>query len=303
MAKTFTAEEKGAYKEQKQAEQRELLRQAIEKLTSSDGWRDYLDTRAKFWKYSVSNVILIALQAPHATQVMGAGDRKGKTGWKSLDRRVREEEFRTNAIKILAPQIVYEKDSKGNFIFDDKGKKLVKLVWYKTVDVYDVSQTEGEPLPMITIEPITGESHEEFLYRAEQYIKSLGADVEYGIEPFHWVQGNAAGRKLTASIDATKAINEQTRELIRACAALIGENHFAGMDSEDFPTPQEQEVIIESAAYLTCRNVNLDTEGMAVPFIAKWGLKDDDPKGALKSLAKFAKVIDDVTFQVTEAIS
>jgi hypothetical protein len=301
MAKTFTAAEKEAYKEQRQAEQRELLRQAIDNLTSSEGWQTYLDTRARFWKYSVSNVILIALQAPHATSVMGAGARNGKTGWKSLDRRVKEDEFRTNAIKILAPQIVYEKEN-GKFVLDSDGNKVVKLVWYKTVDVYDVSQTEGEPLPIIEPEPVTGESHEEYLYRAEQYITSMGADVEYGITPFHWIQGNAS-RKLTASIDATKAINEQTRELIRACASIIGNDHFAGMDTDDFPTPQEQEVIIESAAYLACRNVNLDTAGLTVPHIAKWGVKDDDPKGALKSLTKFAKIIDDVTFQVTEAIS
>jgi hypothetical protein len=297
MAKTFTPEEKEAYKTAKQAEQRELLAQAIDKLTSSEGWREYLDTRAKFWKYSVSNVILIALQAPHATQVMGAGDRKGKTGWKSVDRRVKEDEFRTNSIKILAPQIVHEKQN-GQFVLDSEGNKIVKMVWYKTVEVYDISQTEGEPLPVIMPEPITGESHEEYLYRAEQYIKSLGSSVEFGVTPFHWTNW-----PLVAHIDASKAVNSQVRELIRACANIAGTDHIAGLDTDDFPTSAEQEVIIESAAYLTCRNVGLDTAGLTVPHIAKWGLKDDDPKSALKSLTKFAKIIDAVTFKVTEAIS
>lgn len=291
----FTAEDKKAYAEAKREEQRELLAQAIENLCSSEGWQNYLRTRAKFWDYSFSNTILIALQNPNATKVMGAGDRKGKSGWKSLDRRVREEEFRTNSIKILAPMFIYLKDSAGKLVLDDDGKKIIDRVWYKTVEVYDISQTEGEPLPIIQLEPVTGESHEEYLYRAEQYAISMGYTVEYDAMPQE-KGGYCDIEHKKIVVNASRAVNGQVRTLIHETA------HALGVDYTDY-TRQESEVIVESAAFLTCLNIGLDTAGMSVPYIASWGVDGDDPKGALKTLKEFAKVIDELTFKITEAIS
>src|SRR4051794_24649080 len=128
----FTAEDKKAYADAKREEQRELLAQAIENLSSQQGWENYLSTRAKFWDYSFSNTILIALQNPEATKVMGAGARKGNTGWKSVNRRVLEDQFRKQAIKIFAPQFIYAKDANGKIIKDDEGKSVIDRIWYKT---------------------------------------------------------------------------------------------------------------------------------------------------------------------------
>lgn len=292
----FTAEDKKAYAEAKREEQRELLAQAIENLCSSEGWQNYLTTRAKFWDYSFSNTILIALQKPDATKVMGAGDRKGKTGWKSVDRRVKEDQFRSQSIKILAPMFIYAKNDKGKLILDDDGKKIIDRVWYKTVEVYDISQTEGAELPVIQLEPITGESHEEFLYRAEQYAQGgLGYTVEYGAmaqEKGGWC--DVEHKKIV--VNGSRAVNGQVRTLIHEIA------HALGVDYTDY-TRQEAEVIVESAAFLTCLNIGLDTAGMSVPYIASWGVEGDDPKGALKVLKEFAKTIDELTFKITEAIS
>lgn len=286
--KTYSTEEKAAYAESKREEQRELLAQAVQNLCSSEGWKRYLDTRAKFWNYSFANTILIALQRPEATQVAGA-----KKWMKEFNRKVLSGE---KAIKILAPQFVYEKDGKGQFILDDNGQKIIKLIWYKVVNVFDVSQTEGDPVPTVPLEPVTGESHEEFLYRAEQYATAgLGYTVEY--EAMAQEQGgycDLQAKKIV--VNASRAVNGQVRTIIHEIA------HALGIDYTDY-TREEAEVIVESAAYLTCLNVGLDTSGMTVPYIAQWGSKNDDPQGALKTLKTFAKVIDELTFKITEAIS
>jgi hypothetical protein len=289
--KKFSAEDKKAYADSKREEQRAMLAQAVEALCSSDGWKRYLNTRAKFWNYSFSNTILIALQKPEATQVAGAGK------WnKDFDRRVKAEEFRTNSIKILAPMFIYAKDDSGKLIRDDDGNKVIDRVWYKTVEVYDISQTEGEPVPSIPLEPITGESHEEYLYRAEQYATGeLGYTVDYEALPQERGGFCDLGAKRIV-VNASRAVNGQVRTIIHEIA------HALGIDYTDY-TREEAEVIVESAAYLTCLNVGLDTGGMTVPYIAQWGSKGDDPQGALKTLKNFAKVIDELTFKITEAIS
>ena len=58
-------------REQRRAEQRELVRASIEQLRSSDGWQAYLKVRSRFHSYSWRNVLLILHQHPTAQRVAG----------------------------------------------------------------------------------------------------------------------------------------------------------------------------------------------------------------------------------------
>ena len=58
-------------REQRRAEQRELVRASIEQLRTSDGWQAYLKARRRFPSYSWRNVLLILSQHPTATRVAG----------------------------------------------------------------------------------------------------------------------------------------------------------------------------------------------------------------------------------------
>lgn len=287
MAK-YTPEQKKEYAQQKREEQRQMLEQAITKLCSSEGWQQYLDARSRFHKYSFSNVILIALQRPEATLVAGAGKWR-----KEFDRLIREGE---KAIKILAPQIIYAKDESGKIVMKD-GKKVIDRVWYKTVPVFDVSQTEGEPIPGPTLEPITGHTHEEYLLRCEQYAKGLGYNVEYCNMPEGMESERTADTSLI-TINYDLELNGRVRALARELA------HLAVWNDPDHAeyTRAQLEVIMESVAYLTTANIGLDTAGMSVPYIATWG-QEDDSKGALETLKDFATKIDSVTETLVEAIS
>ena len=84
---------------------------------------------ARFHRYSLGNVLLIAWQCPHASHVAGFH------AWKRLGRRVRKGE---RAIHILAP-VVYRE------IASDPTSE--RLVAFKMACVFDVSQTDGQPLP------------------------------------------------------------------------------------------------------------------------------------------------------------
>ena len=67
----FTDEERAEYRQAKRAEQRQQIERAARELLTSEGWRRWVQTRAKFHRYSFNNCMLIAMQATAATQVAG----------------------------------------------------------------------------------------------------------------------------------------------------------------------------------------------------------------------------------------
>ena len=129
------------------------IEQGIKDMFNSDNFRQYLKTMSRFHHYSVNNIILIQQQCPDATHVAGF------TKWKNeFGRNVRKGE---KGIRILAPAPVKKKiemtkidpdtrmpakDENGNDITEEKE---IKIPFFKVVSVFDVSQTEGRPLPAI----------------------------------------------------------------------------------------------------------------------------------------------------------
>ena len=125
----------------------------IKELFESDKYRQYLTTMSRFHKYSVNNTMLIYLQKPDATVVAGFNK------WKDqFSRNVKKGE---RGIKIIAPtpykkMIEQDKldpdtrlpmrDTDGKIITEEKE---IKIPMYKPVTVFDLSQTEGKPLPQL----------------------------------------------------------------------------------------------------------------------------------------------------------
>jgi len=96
----------------------------------SEAMVDYLEMTAKFHQYSPFNVWLIILQKPEATYVAGYNK------WQQMDRWVRKGE---RGIPILAPIFTT--------VINEDGKEEKELTGFLTVYVFDISQTDGEPLP------------------------------------------------------------------------------------------------------------------------------------------------------------
>ncbi len=148
---------------------------AVESLADDENWLDYLDMASKFYRYSPTNQLLIAIQTGgRATQV--AGFRK----WKDeFGRTVKKGE---KAIGILAPRVVNvtEKDAGGAPVKGPDGKpvKRRQVVGFTTASVFDVSQTEGDPLPELERE-LSDDPPEGFLDDLEAAAKAAGYTVEY----------------------------------------------------------------------------------------------------------------------------
>ena len=125
---------------------RQLIDEGIEQLSTalaqgkSDKMRAYLSAMARFHHYSAGNLMLILLQCPAATHVAGYST------WKNLGRHVRRGE---KGILILAPVRVKRDHVSTPSIAEatadpDPGEAVVA---FRGVHVFDVSQTDGEPLP------------------------------------------------------------------------------------------------------------------------------------------------------------
>ena len=130
----------------------------IKALFQSEQYAEYLRTMSRFHNYSYRNTILIHMQKPDATLVAGFSK------WKKFGRHVKRGE---KGLTILAPTPFKKKieemkldpdtniplrDSEGNLITEEK---VVEIPMFRPVKVFDVSQTDGKPLPSLAMD-LTG---------------------------------------------------------------------------------------------------------------------------------------------------
>ena len=136
------------------------LEQGIKELFESERFKEYLRTMSKFYHYSFSNTLLIAMQKPEATYVAGY------TSWqRNFDRQVMKGE---KGIKILAPAPYKAKEEREKIdpstqkpVLDADGKPVTETVEvmrpaFKVVSVFDISQTDGKELPDIIVDELSG---------------------------------------------------------------------------------------------------------------------------------------------------
>ena len=153
---------------QKVQEITDKLEEGLKELFESEKYKTYLSTMSKFHNYSFNNTLLIAMQKPEATLVAGY-----KAWQKNFERHVNKGE---KAIRILAPapyKIKEERDKldpvTGEMMFDENGmpqKEQVEVTIpaFRAVSVFDVSQTDGKPIPELEAQELlsTVEGYEDF---------------------------------------------------------------------------------------------------------------------------------------------
>ena len=124
------------------------LEQGVRDVFSSDNYKAYLDCMGRFYRYSFNNCVLIFMQMPSATLVAGY------QSWaKNFNRHVRKGE---TAIKILAP---IQHKTRKEVVLDDGTTEEKELRWtsFRAVNVFDISQTEGDEIPSIPVHELNGE--------------------------------------------------------------------------------------------------------------------------------------------------
>lgn len=276
--KQYTAEETAAYR----AEQRErgatLMKEAVATLLTSEGWRAWAECRARLHTYSFANVCLILAQMPDATLVAS-----GKF-WTSVNRYITSGPG--SALRVFAP--LFRRPTADEIAAGQPERKV--LYAFKLVPVFDVSQTDGEPLPKRDVEPVTGDSHAEFLRPLEVFAHTLGFSVSY--EALSEGMGGYCDSKAKhIAVAKDEPANSQVRTLIHECA------HALGVGYQEYGR-DKAEVLVETATFIVCTSIGLDTSGSSVPYVATWGGDQ-----AVAAIEAFARVVDDVARQIERAVS
>jgi len=203
------------------------LAKATDTARTSQEMLSYLDFCSRFHHYSPSNIWLIMLARPKATHV--AGYHK----WKSMDRWVKKGE---SGIPILAPMLIKEELEDGH--------EAKRLVGFKVVYVFDVTQTEGESLP----EPPNWKSPEknhELNLRLLEYAKNQGISVTFKNLPGE-IQGLSKGGSI--DIDYTAG----TKTLVHEIAHELLHRGKTNLQSKAI-----KELEAESVAYVVCKHFGI----------------------------------------------
>ena len=243
------------------------LKEGVESIQGSEQFRLFLTTMAKFHEYSLGNQILIALQKPEATRVAGFQT------WKNLGRFVKKGE---SGIAILAP-IMPPKQKKEE---EEDEESPLSPVYFKVVHVFDVSQTEGQPLPEFEVPSLTGEANEGLFTKALALAKAQGLEVSFEPIPSQdpAVKGFYSGKKIWVKPDEPRA--QQLKTLLHEMAHYYSEGVFR------IPR-RDAETIAESAAFAVGAHFGFDSGTRSFPYVAIWS---QDPKVLKANLGSVRKV-------------
>ena len=253
------------------------LETGIQELFESERYKAYLTTMSKFHSYSFNNTLLIAMQGGQLVA--------GYNKWRDdFHRNVKKGE---KAIKILAPapfkakKEVQKLDAQGRPVMGKDGKPVTKVQEiqvpaFKIVSVFDVSQTEGEPLPSIGVEELTGsvERYGEFFKALEQT-----SPVPIGFEDipggshgyYHLTEKRIAIQEGMSELQTLKtAIHEIAHSKLHAI-----DPEAPAIEQADRPDSRTREVQAESVAYAVCQHYGLDTSDYSFGYVAGWSSGKD----------------------------
>jgi hypothetical protein len=282
------------------AELKERLADGIDRLVSGEDWQDYLKFQAAFPRYSFTNMMLVYLQRPDATMVMGAGKRKdGKqAGWAALGRTVTEGREEAGKIFIWKP---WTKTVEA----ENPGEKNRTYLNFYPVPVYDVSDTEGDPVPEgATVRLLEGDGAKGLLKLTLEFITASG----FTYELLPGIPGSQANGDMNPVSKHVRVCTEGRSEKQQAKTAIHEAAHMIlHSGGKGISVPREQkEVEAESAAYVVSAHLGVDTGDYSFGYVARWAAATGfTPRTAIKHSGKriqevAAKIIRAVALADTE---
>lgn len=238
--------------------------EGIRDFLDGDKYKKYLQTMSQFHNYSSRNCLLIAMQRPDATLVAGY------QAWqKKFKRQVRRGERGIQIVGVTTKKVELpqeRKDSDGNPVFDENGEKIIDKITKKYINfvptyVWDVSQTDGEPLPELDTE-LSG-----IVNGYASLMAAIKEVSEYEIS-FQEIDGSAKGYCSHASKQIV--IQKDMPEAQTVKTAIHELAHSIMHDPNSKLDRATKEVQAESVAFVVCEHYGIDTSDYSFPYLATW---------------------------------
>lgn len=292
------------------------IEQGIKDLFQSDKYMEYLRTMSRFHRYSFNNTILIAMQQPEATLVAGFNKWRDQFG-----RNVIKGE---KGIKIIAPTPVKMKKEMEKLnpdtqtpMLDKDGKVIteeveVKIPMYKVVSVFDISQTEGKPLPTLA-NNLTGDVKQYEIFM-EALRRSSPVPIAYeAMEPN--TDGYFSGKKQRIAIrpgmSEVQTVSAVIHEIAHSKLHNYEQTRLATAQGDESAEPSKpknrrtKEVEAESVSYAVCAYYGIATSENSFGYIATWSKNKDLPelRSSLETINKTASgLIEDIDRNFSEIV-
>ena len=249
------------------------IEQGIKELFESEKYRRYLSVMSRFHRYSVNNTMLIYMQKPEATLVAGYNK------WKNqFERHVKKGE---RGITIIAPTPYKKKIEEQKLdpdtnapILDKDGKviteeKEIEIPMFRPVKVFDVSQTDGKPLPELA-SALSGnvqnyEIFMEALRRAAPVpiaFETMAADMD---GYFSAAEQRIAIRQGMSEVQTVSATVHEI-----AHSKLHDHKKQENEEVAETKSRRTEEVEAESISYAVCQYYGIQTGENSFGYIASW---------------------------------
>lgn len=261
------------------------LLDGVQETFQSDNYQKYLKFASSFHGYSLRNTILILQQCGQATQV------SGYQAWQKFGRYVMRNE---KGIAIFAPSKVRVKrknpvvDELGRTQFNADGTPLTQeeeqtIIKFNVTHVFDVSQTDGDPLPQICNELQGSVDNFQSIFSA---VKSLSP---YKIE-FERITNGSKGYcdHRHSRIAINMGMSEE--QIVKT---LIHEFAHAVLHSQTGKSRERREIEAESVAYIVSDCLGVDTSSYSFGYVADWskGMPVEELQNILDSIQSTANQI------------
>ena len=271
-------------KEQYKADKKEQIKNlmidvenGILNFQNTDEYLKYLKFQSKFHTYSLNNAMLIFKQCPNATYL------KGFKAWSDMGRKVNKG---AKGIKILAP-IMYSREEEN----EDGEIEKKEHLFFKTVVVFDISQTNGDDSKLPTlVTGLKGDTDKLDLFiKATKEISNI--DVEFS--------NNTDGAKGYFSPLENRIVVRNDIDNIHKVKTIAHELTHSILHKGDFDYKKyrpQAETEAESVAFIVCKYFGIDTDDYSFAYLNSW------TKGDIKDLKKSLNNIQKTALKIIETI-
>ena len=231
------------------------LQDSLQELVTSEDWQRALSVAARFHDYSFANTRLIWAQS--AARGFTPNRVAGYRAWQELGRHVRKGE---RGLQILAPVI--------RKVTPDNGEEEERrVVGFRVVHVFDIAQTDGDPLPEVPITLVEGDlpSHWE---QVRGLITESGFDLQVAdLDRLGEANGVTDWKQRDVVVRASLPGAQRFKTAVHELAHI----RLHEPNSDGRPSCRGiVEVEAESVAYMVCAGLGVDTAGYSLPYVASW---------------------------------
>ena len=273
------------------------LAAGIADLTTTEAWQRYLDVQSRFHRYSFANTMLIMMQCPGATAVMPYGNAEKQTGWLGIGRQVRKGE---TGIRIWAPSTRKLDPAADRLKVIGPDGKLAKtevLTGFRLVSVFDVSQTDGEPLPKPN-RLLDGDDPAGLFAQLMDVAIELGFSVQ--VTPEIAGRPGANGICVFVGESGAEITVAGSRSPAQKVKSEVHEIAHALLHNGSIITRGLKELEAESVAYVVCKYLGLDTSDYSFGYVAGW--KGGDAEQAREAIKASGQRISGASKQILDGL-